>query len=360
MEDRADLKLEKLSGSDARLFSEEAFRIYAPCLFRPDLETFRDRMRGAASDPNARIYACEESGGIVGFLILDRSGQVPEIAGIAVKASRRRRGIGRFLIRSVIEAEDLTALRAETDGDAVGFYEACGFAAAPFIREFPDGSAARFRCEWKKPEFRVLFFDVGYTLVNEDAVWKRRCEEQAETAEAKRLGLTSGDIYREIEKASRRRLPQYRTVVKKFGFTETAPYRHECETLYADAPRVLELLSHRYELGVIANQADGLEKRLGGFGILRYFTHIVSSWDVGAMKPDPRIFETALEKAGCPPHEAVMIGDRLDNDVAPAKALGMKTVRVRQGFGVLQSPRSEADTPDFEIGSLSELPALFL
>ena len=78
------------------------------------------------------------------------------------------------------------------------------------------------------------------------------------------------------------------------------------------------------------------------------------------MKPDPRIFETALEKAGCPPHEAVMIGDRLDNDVAPAKALGMKTVRVRQGFGVLQSPRSEADTPDFEIGSLSELPALFL
>ena len=104
----------------------------------------------------------------------------------------------------------------------------------------------------------------------------------------------------------------------------------------------------------------GDRERLGGFGILRYFTYIVSSWDVGAMKPDPRIFETALERAGCPPHEAVMIGDRLDNDVAPAKALGMKTVRVRQGFGSLQSPRSEAETPDFEIGSLSELPALFL
>ena len=32
---------------------------------------------------------------------------------------------------------------------------------------------------------KTLFFDVGYTLVNEDAVWERRCKEQAETEEAK-------------------------------------------------------------------------------------------------------------------------------------------------------------------------------
>ena len=206
---------------------------------------------------------------------------------------------------------------------------------------------------------RVLFFDVGYTLVNEKAVWDRRCREQAETEEAKRLGLSAGDIYREIERASIEKKPQYRTVVEKFRFREAAPYRNELETLYEDGPRVLQALSGKYALGVIANQADGLKKRLEGFGILPYFTYLVSSWDVQVMKPDPRIFEYALRLAKCPPQQAVMIGDRLDNDVAPAKSVGMKTVWVRQGFGALQKPLSAAETADHSVGSLTELLKIF-
>lgn len=42
---------------------------------------------------------------------------------------------------------------------------------------------------------KTIFFDVGYTLVNEDAVWELRCKEQAETEEAKRLGVSAEDIY---------------------------------------------------------------------------------------------------------------------------------------------------------------------
>ena len=206
---------------------------------------------------------------------------------------------------------------------------------------------------------RVLFFDVGYTLVNDDAVWQTRCREQAAGEEAVRLGLSAADLWHEIELASIERKPQYRTLVSKFGFREAAPYRHDLETLYGDAPRVLRTLSRRYELGVIANQTDGLRERLDRFGILSYFTHIVSSWDVGAMKPQRRIFEIALQKASCRPEEAAMIGDRLDNDIAPAKALGMKTVWVRQGFGGLQEPIGDADTPDHTVSRLDELLDLF-
>ena len=54
---------------------------------------------------------------------------------------------------------------------------------------------------------KVLFFDVGYTLVNEDAVWEARCREQAKTKEAKNLGLSAADIYHEIEIASISRKP---------------------------------------------------------------------------------------------------------------------------------------------------------
>lgn len=206
---------------------------------------------------------------------------------------------------------------------------------------------------------RTLFFDMGYTLVDESAVWQRRCEEQAATEEAKLLGLTAEALYREIEAASRAGLPQYRTVIEKYRLKTAAPYRHELETLYQDAPGVLAALANKYELGIIANQTDGLQERLVCFGISRYFTHVVSSADIQMRKPDVRLFEYALREANCRPCEAVMIGDRLDNDIAPAKAVGMGTVWIKQGFGGLQTPRSPEDTPDWTVACLTELLSIF-
>ena len=124
---------------------------------------------------------------------------------------------------------------------------------------------------------KTIFFDVGYTLVNEDAVWEKRCQEQVETEEAKALGLSVVDLFHEIRKATIAWLPQYRTVVKKFNFKEVAPYRSELETLYEEVPEVLKVLSKNYKLGVIANQLDGLKERLENFGILQYFSYVTSS-----------------------------------------------------------------------------------
>ena len=77
------------------------------------------------------------------------------------------------------------------------------------------------------------------------------------------------------------------------------------------------------------------------------------------MKPDIRIFEYALDKANCIPQEACMIGDRLDNDILPAKSLGMKTVWIKQGFGALQKPLSKSEEPDYTINNLTELLKIF-
>lgn len=206
---------------------------------------------------------------------------------------------------------------------------------------------------------KVLFFDVGYTLVNEDAVWEKRCQEQAETQEAKMLGLSARDIYHEIEIASIARKPQFRTLIDKYGFKEVAPYRTELEKLYEETSAIIKALSQKYELGIIANQLDGLKERLEAFDLLQYFKYIISSWDVKIMKPDIRIFEYALDKANCTPQEACMIGDRLDNDILPAKTLGMKTVWIKQGFGALQKPLSKSEEPDHFINNLSELLEIF-
>ena len=107
-----------------------------------------------------------------------------------------------------------------------------------------------------KEMMKTLFFDVGYTLVNEDAVWERRCKEQAETEEAKRLGVSAEDIYHEIEKVTIEGLPQFRTVIDRFKFSQMVPYHSELETMYEEAPQVLEALYKKYELGVIANQVE--------------------------------------------------------------------------------------------------------
>ena len=206
---------------------------------------------------------------------------------------------------------------------------------------------------------KTIFFDVGYTLVNEDAVWKKRCKDQAATDEAKKLGLTAENIYHEIEKATIEGLPQFRTVIERFNFSSMVPYHHELETMYEDAPQVLNALSQKYELGVIANQADGLRERLEGFGILKYFKYVISSWNVKVLKPDIRIFEHALKTAECQPQDAVMIGDRIDNDTVPAQSLGMKGVWIKQGFGKLQTALAASNPPDYEVDNLMELLKIF-
>ena len=131
------------------------------------------------------------------------------------------------------------------------------------------------------------------------------------------------------------------------------------EELYPDTMECLRILKKKYKLGIIANQIPGAEKRLEEMGIRRYFDVIVSSAEEGVAKPDPRIFNIALIRAGCTPEQAVMIGDRIDNDIVPAKQMGMKTVWIRQGVGRYWNIQGDCETPGYEVNNLSELLSLF-
>jgi FMN phosphatase YigB (HAD superfamily) len=80
-----------------------------------------------------------------------------------------------------------------------------------------------------------------------------------------------------------------------------------------------------------------------------------SSAEEHVEKPNRVIFELALSRAGCTASHAVMIGDRLDNDIRPAKLLGWRTIRVTQGFGRLQSPRDGWDEADRTVANVNVL-----
>lgn len=158
-----------------------------------------------------------------------------------------------------------------------------------------------------------------------------------------------------MQAASEQFLPQWKSVIAKYGFTQSAKYKSELETLYADVRYVLEELSKRFSLGIIANQSGGLSERLREWQIDKYFTTVVSSSDCGFSKPDKRLFLAALKLSGFSAREAVMVGDRLDNDILPANELGFQTVRVMQGFAKKQIAPSKNYQPAYTVNSLSEI-----
>lgn len=78
-------------------------------------------------------------------------------------------------------------------------------------------------------------------------------------------------------------------------------------------------------LGIIANQPPRIEQVLRARGLWELFDIHAVSDTLGVQKPDPAIFRWALDRAGCDAGDAAMVGDRIDNDIRPAKALGMRT-----------------------------------
>ncbi|MBI3550844.1 MAG: TIGR02253 family HAD-type hydrolase [Elusimicrobia bacterium] len=95
---------------------------------------------------------------------------------------------------------------------------------------------------------------------------------------------------------------------------------------------LIELMKMGIRCAVISD-APKLEVwlRIVDLGLPDYFDHIVTSADFGVKKPDPQPFRKALELLDCAPHEAIMVGDWADRDIAGAKKLGIKTAWAKYG-----------------------------
>ena len=215
---------------------------------------------------------------------------------------------------------------------------------------------------------RWLFFDLGYTLINEDAAAMGRLGQASDALKQRGIDASTDKLHDALEAASARFDPNpFGNVLQAFtddddviAFVRSSGrYPKELEAPYPHTRRLLARLSGQYKLGVIANQPPGTPERLQSYGLSDYFEVCVSSGDVGVSKPDAAIFHLALEQAECAPGDAVMIGDRLDNDIRPANELGFRTVRILQGPGRLQQPREDGETPDATVADLDGLAALF-
>ena len=90
---------------------------------------------------------------------------------------------------------------------------------------------------------------------------------------------------------------------------------------------ILDYLSSKYQLHIITNGfEEAQEKKLATSNIKHYFKTVTNSEMVGVKKPNPKIFNFALDIAKAKSSESVMIGDSLEADIEGAHKIGMDTI----------------------------------
>jgi putative hydrolase of the HAD superfamily len=146
-------------------------------------------------------------------------------------------------------------------------------------------------------------------------------------------------------------------------YTEFFERYREAWHLHADTLPCLDALTEAIpgvRFGIITN-ADlaGQHDKLRALDVLPRFDHVIASGDVGAPKPDPRIFAAAADAFGIEPHEVAYIGDRLETDALGAIAAGMTGVWIdRPGAATAEELQRAAEAGVHVIRGLDELAPL--
>ncbi len=97
--------------------------------------------------------------------------------------------------------------------------------------------------------------------------------------------------------------------------------------LFDGVIQTLEELQPKYRLHIITNGFHGVQhNKLHKSGLIDYFNSVTTSEEVGLKKPNPVIFQKALQKAQAEPQESLMVGDTFEADILGAEAIGMHTL----------------------------------
>ena len=202
-------------------------------------------------------------------------------------------------------------------------------------------------------KIKWIFFDIGSTLVDESAVYENRIKEITQGN-----NIDKNEFVAKVIECAQTSPKPIVSAAEDYGVNVPA-WRHDLEVLYPDTKELLQRLSQKYKIGIIANQDFGTEQRLTDFNVHQYINLVIASAEEGVAKPDLRIFQIALARADCKPEEAVMVGDRIDNDIIPANKIGMTTVWIKQGFGSYAEPKTVEEQPDYIVNSLAEITEVF-
>jgi FMN phosphatase YigB (HAD superfamily) len=210
-------------------------------------------------------------------------------------------------------------------------------------------TAGRCTVDW-------VVFDLGETLVDETSNWGRWADGLGVTR------LTFFAVLGAVIASGRPPTDAFDYFRPGWSAMDEAAQRsaagvpwHLDETdLYADALPVLATLRQQgYRLAVMANQPAAAAALIAALPVDLWATS--AGWELE--KPDPRFFERVARELAAPADRIAYVGDRVDNDVLPARAAGMVAVHIRRGpWGHLHAAWPEVSQAHIRIEALTELP----
>jgi HAD superfamily hydrolase (TIGR01549 family) len=224
----------------------------------------------------------------------------------------------------------------------------------------------------ERARLEAVFLDAGGVLIDESA--RERSMGEAVAAELARTvpGYAAEDYRADIDEAVACFCPRaYHYVLWKHWRSDLDPFEARCEAFFeswrASAPPLelmpgigeeLRRLAGRFRVGIAGQYGRSVLELLDEHGLGDTLSWRFTQDDfVGITKPDPRYLERILARCGVEPGAAVMVGDRIDKDVVPARMVGMRTVLVRVGLHRNQQPRLPEEVPDVELPSVVGLAA---
>lgn len=200
---------------------------------------------------------------------------------------------------------------------------------------------------------QAVFFDFGETLFDEIRQWNAWADllGVARPLFFALLGATiaRGEHHRRVFELAAPGVDM-QALAPRLGFQFGA------QDLYPDVrPALARLRAAGLRLGVAGNQPASSEALLHALGL--GLEVCLSSASLGAAKPDPSFFTRLCERVRVMPGQALYVGDRLDLDVRPARAAGLRTAHLRRGpWGHLHATEAAREA-DLCLDSLLDLPA---
>lgn len=186
---------------------------------------------------------------------------------------------------------------------------------------------------------RWIFLDMGNVVMNDDPVMAYLYRLLYEELQAAGVGVSFTELLREREALIQTRgvghwsilTAKYlgsdalATLMKRSASELRANYLGYHNVIPGMDSAVREL-STEFSLAIVANQMREAAAALESVGLRDCFRFLGLSEELGIAKPNRAIYEWALVRAGATPREVVMVGDRIDNDVVPAREVGLWTV----------------------------------
>ncbi|HSL26371.1 MAG TPA: HAD family hydrolase [Acidimicrobiia bacterium] len=207
---------------------------------------------------------------------------------------------------------------------------------------------------------KAVAFDIGETLIDETRIWSRWADRLG-VPRLTFLGVLGA--LAALDRPHREVFDFFRpgfdldSELERWAAEEPDGLRENFDEadLYPDVPGCLaRLLDRGLKVVVAGNQP--VQARLALERMDLGVAAILVSAEIGAEKPSPAFFRRVVEACGVAPNEILYVGDRLDNDVLPARAAGLRTVLLKRGpWGYLHAERPEAAAADQVIDSLDRL-----